>query len=202
LHNTGPSSGNDLELRQWLSRIAEDDQEAFTRVLRLYWNKVYTQALTYLKSTTIAQEVTQDVFVKIWTNRSKLPQVDNFSGYLFIITRNEISSLLRKKQNESVQPNETVEEETWIPDKQLLYKESYAAILRGVELLPPARKTVFKMSRFHGLTYDEIAAELDISRNGVKDHIVKALLFLRNYIRFQSDKLYIIIIILINVTVK
>jgi RNA polymerase sigma-70 factor (ECF subfamily) len=95
-----------------------------------------------------------------------------------------------------------VEEETWIPDKQLLYKESYAAILRGVELLPPARKNVFKMSRFHGLTYDEIAAELDISRNGVKDHIVKALLFLRNYIRFQSDKLYIIIIILINVTVK
>jgi RNA polymerase sigma-70 factor (family 1) len=156
-------------------------------LLRFFWNKVYTQALTYLKSPAEAQELTQDVFVKVWMNRSRLSEVTNFSGYLFIMTRNEIISLLRKKGNEAVQPNDTLAEEFWIPDRQLQHKQSYQAILKAIELLPPARKNVFKMSRLDGLSYDEIAAHLNISRNGVKDHIVKALNFLRNHLRFHSD---------------
>jgi RNA polymerase sigma-70 factor (ECF subfamily) len=181
-----------MVIRQWLLKISKDDEEAFSQLLRVFWNKVYTQALTYLKSSFPAQELTQDVFLKIWMSRRKLPDIDNFSGYLFIITRNEIISLLRKKESELVQPNETLKEEIWIPDQQLQYKQSYATILKGVELLPPARKNIFKMSRVEGLTYDEIAAQMNISRNGVKDHIVKALLFLRNYLRLHLDELPLI----------
>jgi RNA polymerase sigma-70 factor (ECF subfamily) len=67
-----------------------------------------------------------------------------------------------------------------------------------VELLPPARKNIFKMSRVEGLTYDEIAAQMNISRNVVKDHIVKALLFLGNYPRLHSDELPLIVPLLVS----
>jgi RNA polymerase sigma-70 factor (family 1) len=184
---------NEEEINKWLSQISNDDQEAFTRLLGLFWNKVYIQALTYLKSPFKAQELTQDVFVKLWVNRSKLPHVTNFLGYLSVMCRNEIFSMLRKKANVTVQPDETVQEEYWIPDKQLQKKHSYHAILKAIELLPPMRKNVFKMSRLDGLSYDEIAGQLNISRNGVKDHIVKALAFVRNYLRFQSDELLVIL---------
>ena len=193
-----PYFANDVEIMQWLSEISEDNQEAFARLLRQFWNKVYTQALTYLKSSAIAQEVTQDIFLKVWTNRKKLPLVNNFSGYLFIMTRNEIISLLRKKENQSMEPDEKLEEKIWIPDQQLEYKHSYESILKGIDLLPPARKNIFKMSRVDGMTYDEIAAQLNISRDGVKDHIVKALLFLRNYMRTHSDNPLLIVALLMS----
>jgi RNA polymerase sigma-70 factor (ECF subfamily) len=200
LHNIGTPASGDSEIRQWLSQISENDQEAFSKLLRFFWNKVYTQALTYLKSSVIAQELTQDVFLKVWLNRGKLAEVSNFSGYLFIMARNEIISLLRKKENQLMAPEDTLEEQIWLPDQQLQYKQSYDSILKGIELLPPARKNVFKMSRLDGLSYDAIAAQMNISRNGVKDHIVKALLFLRDYIRLHSDIFPAIIGLLVTFT--
>jgi RNA polymerase sigma-70 factor (ECF subfamily) len=200
LHTSQSNPDNEVEIRRWLAQIVEDDQEAFARLLRLFWNKVYTQALTYLKSSHIAQELTQDVFLKVWTNRSKLAEVNNFSGYLFVMTRNEIISQLRKKESEATEPGDSLEEVEWIPDRQMEYKQSYATILKGIELLPPARQNVFKMSRLEGKTYDEIAMEMNISRNGVKDHVVKSLLFLRNYLRLHSDILPAIAYVLVILT--
>lgn len=200
MHNTIRYSGDDSEIKEWIGRVIKDDEEGFTLLLRHFWNKVYTQALTYLKSSEIAQELTQDVFVKVWMNRNKLTEVQNFSGYLFIITRNEVISFLRKKESLSIEPDETLKEEVWIPDLQMQKKQAHAAILDAIEMLPPARKNVFKMSRLDGLSYDQIANEMNISRNGVKDHIVKALLFLRNYLRFNSDALPAIAILLAGVT--
>jgi RNA polymerase sigma-70 factor (ECF subfamily) len=200
LHTSQSNPDNEFEIRRWLAQIVEDDQEAFARLLRLFWNKVYTQALAYLKSSHIAQELTQDVFLKVWTNRSKLAEVNNFSGYLFVMTRNEIISQLRKKESEAIEPGDVLEEGEWIPDRQMEYKQSYATILKGIELLPPARQNVFKMSRLEGKTYDEIAMEMNISRNGVKDHVVKSLLFLRNYLRLHSDILPAIAYVLVILT--
>jgi RNA polymerase sigma-70 factor (ECF subfamily) len=178
---------SDIEIKQWLSQVSKGDEKAFSNLLRIFWNKVYTQALTYLKSSMIAQELTQDIFLKIWINRQKLEEVDNFHGYLFIMTKNEIISRLRKKTSQTIPPDEKLKEEIWIPDLQLQNKQVHTLVLQAIEMLPPARKNIFKLSRLDGLTYDEIANQMNISRNGVKDHIVKALLFLRNFIRFHSD---------------
>jgi RNA polymerase sigma-70 factor (ECF subfamily) len=185
-----------------LGRIAEGDEAAFTLLLRHFRNKVYTQSLVYLKSALIAQEITQDVFLKVWANRSGLPHIDNFSGYLFIITRNEIISALRKKGRELAALSESLVENGWIPDQQLLYKESYQLLLQGIEALPPARKDVFKMSRLEGLSYEEIAERQGISRNGVKDHIVKSLLFLRNYLRTHTDDTLTLLLLLTELAIS
>ena len=178
---------------QLLARVSNGDQEAFSSLFNQFWNKVYTQSLVYLKSPLLAEDVTQEIFCKIWTARASLPQVANFSAYLFITTRNEIISSLRKKKSETVEPFESLEEEIWLPDKQLQHKEVYSAVMKGIELLPPARQRVFKMSRLDGKSYDEIAAELHISRDGVKDHIVKALVFLRQHLQQHLGSLLLLL---------
>jgi RNA polymerase sigma-70 factor (ECF subfamily) len=202
LHDTGSYSQNEGEIKKWLIRISENDEEAFSLLLLNFWNKVYTQALTYLKSSLTAQELTQDVFIRLWTNRNALVGIDNFAGYLFVMTKNEVLSQLRKKRSQPETPDETLPEEVWIPDQQLQYKQAYAMIFNGIERLPPVRKQVFKMSRNEGLSYDEIATRLNISRNGVKDHIVKALLFLRNYIRLHSDSFQILLFLFSNLLIQ
>jgi RNA polymerase sigma-70 factor (ECF subfamily) len=202
LHDTGSYSHNEGEIKKWLIRISENDEEAFSLLLLNFWNKVYTQALTYLKSSVTAQELTQDVFIRLWTNRNALAGIDNFAGYLFVMTKNEVLSQLRKKRNQPETPDETLPEKVWIPDQQLQYKQAYAMIFNGIERLPPVRKQVFKMSRNEGLSYDEIATRLNISRNGVKDHIVKALLFLRNYIRLHSDSFQILLFLFSNLIIR
>ena len=180
--------------KELLLLISRDDQIAFTWLLRNYWNKVYTQALIYLKSPQLAQEITQDVFLKIWSSRQRLRDVQSFSDYLFIISRNEIISALRKKNKDLVEPSHELQEILMQPDKQLHYKESYHKILSLIDQLPPARKKVFTLSRLEGKSYEEIGSELGISRNGVKDHIVKALNYLRTHFEFHEELLLMLII--------
>ena len=162
--------------------------------MRFFWNKVYTQAITYLKSAEQAQEITQDVFIKIWEGRNRLSEIENFSDYLFIISRNQVISALRKKGENLLAVPDELEEPLLRPDSQLHYKESYNKILHLIEQLPPTRKKVFTMSRLEGKSYDEIGAMLSISRNGVKDHIVKALNYLRSRLKETDEKPLIIIL--------
>lgn len=186
-----PPTTSDNE-KNLLLQIAEGDEKAFTRLFRSYWNKVYTQALTYLKSSHRAQEITQDIFVKIWSSKEKLPAVESFSNYLFILSRNEIISALRRKEKIFTDPTDALLQGSLIPDQQLQFKETNERVLKAIDQLPPARKIVFKLSRLEGRSYEQIGKELNISRNGVKDHIVKALNFLRTNLCFDEEKLILL----------
>jgi len=118
------------EVRQWLILISQADQSSFTLLMRTYWNKVYTQAITYLKSTELAQEITQDVFIKLWAIREKLTEVNNFSNFLFILSRNEIITALRKKKEGLMHLSDEIEELILQPDRQR-QRSSAAAGLEG-----------------------------------------------------------------------
>ena len=189
-------SGPAGDLSECLYQVSQGNQAAFAQLLRSCWNKVHTQAITYLKDASLAQEITQDVFIKIWSVRSTLPALENFSNYLFIVSRNEIISALRKKGQGFVDPGPDMEANLMLPDEQLQYKEFHHRLLQASEELPPVRKQVFKMSRLEGRTYDDIARDLGISRNGVKDHIVKALNFLRTRLSISGTEKIILLLIL------
>ena len=175
-----PFLHNEKEL---LHLVAEGNEKAFTQLVDLYWNKVYSHALAYVKSPPKAQEITQDIFLQVWKKRETLDEVSEFKNFLFILGRNQIVSALRKKLMETTsQDILDTPEDQFLPDRQLEYKQSYQRILEAIEHLPPVRKTIFNLSRFEGLTYEEIAARLNISKNTVKEHIVLALNFLRTYV--------------------
>jgi RNA polymerase sigma-70 factor (ECF subfamily) len=189
---------NDSDL---LLLVAGGNHTAFKRLVDLYWNKVYGNTLALTKSPQVAEELTQDIFVKVWNQRENLAEVENFSVYIYVIGRNQVLSALRRKiVDTSSEVPGNMPEDIHLPDAQLEMKDTYRIILEGIELLPSTRKKVFKLSRIANLSYDEIAAELGISKNTVKEHIVNALNFLRNYIHSQTGRslLFLILVIIMG----
>lgn len=173
-----------------LQQVAAGDDQAFAKLVKLKWNNIYAQALTYIKSTHHAEDIVQEIFIKIWEKRHSLDEIDNFDSYLFIIARNYIISELRKKiavplPGENVP--ETFEEEARQPDRVLSNKQLNELIAKGIQMLPQQQKQAFKLSRDHGLSHEEIAEHMELSKETVKKHICRALNFLRTYIRTQSE---------------
>lgn len=181
--------------RSLLHAVAEGDQKAFTRLVDLYWNRVYSHALAYTKSAPRAQEITQDIFVKIWKKRDTLREINDFAAFLFILGKHQLISAMRKKLETTTEldPLELFEG-SLPPDQQLEYKQAYDTILNAIDQLPPKRKTVFKLSRFEGLSHEEIATTMGISRNTVKEHIVQSLNFIRNYLHSRGGLLALLLL--------
>jgi RNA polymerase sigma-70 factor (family 1) len=177
-----------LDEKLLLQQIAEGSEQAFAVLVERKWNNIYMQALTYVKSTHQAQDIVQEVFIKIWQSRKQLPAVERFDSFLFIIARNHIVSELRKKTILPLHDDVLdIEEKNYLPDKALSQKNLAALIARAIELLPQQQKKAYLLSRDVGLSHEEIAENMQVSKEAAKKHICRALNFLRTYIRAHSD---------------
>jgi len=173
-----------------LSAVAKGDESAFRQLFEQHWDNIYGVAFAFTKSPVIAEEMAQDVFVKIWLKREDLPQVKKFSDYLFIIARNHIFSALHKKLHEQPFSDHLLnyfQETINTPDNQLLLRETEQLLQKAIEQLPPQQHLIYCLSREQGLNQEEIAAKLDISKNTVKSHMSKALQFIRNYLQMHAE---------------
>jgi len=170
--------------RALLLQIAEGDEKALTGLVRLYWKNIYAHALYWMKSAEEAEELTQDVFLKIWKARSQINQVDNFENWAFIISRNTIVSAVRKKlKRPTFLQEQELEENSWRPDRLVENQQHYQILLTGIGLLPEKRQQVFRMSRLEGLTHEQIAEQLGMHKDTVAQYIVKAVAFLKSYLQ-------------------
>ncbi len=147
----------------------------------------------------MAQDIVQDVFLKIWTKRKELGGIGSFGNFLFIMTRNRIITVMRKKLTLPVTDNlqELVEENSPSAEQRLSLKQAESILEKGISLMPPQRQLVFRLSRKDELSYSEIAGQLGISPSTVKGHIVLALNFLRDYFRTHGDTLIGLILLAI-----
>ncbi|HEY8389227.1 MAG TPA: sigma-70 family RNA polymerase sigma factor [Parasegetibacter sp.] len=171
-----------------LQRTAEGDEYAFSDLIRHYTPIIYRQLLTFIKNAHQAQELTQDVFVSVWRNREKLRTMDNFAGYIYVITRNMAIRALRSIAEQSVEvPDNKFYKLLQEPDSTLELKELKAILLEGIQRLPERRRQVFQLSRIELLSYEEIATRLNISKSAVKQHIIAAMVFLRTYLKKHAD---------------
>lgn len=174
------SALDDLQL---LGLLQNGHEEAFAEIYHRYWKNIYTQALNYTKSEKTAQDIVQDVFLKLWTGRDNLQHIQELRPYLFIVARNRIINSLRNRVYHSpLDAEELIEEQTFLPEQQLSYKESLALFHKAMELLPAQQKTAYQLSRIEGLTYEAIAQQMGVSRLTVRNHITRAIAFIRNYL--------------------
>jgi DNA-directed RNA polymerase specialized sigma24 family protein len=157
-----------------LLKVANGDEISFRQLFEHYWDNIYGVALAYTKSTVIAEEMVQDVFLKIWLNREKLAMVEKFDGYLFTVARNHIFNELRKK----------VKEEPFIDSLLNYFQETSGS---PEKQLPPQQRIIYCLCRQDGLSQDEIATKLQISRHTVKSHMNKALKFIRNFLHLHFE---------------
>ena len=172
-----------------LQQIAEGDEKAFAIIVSRYWNNIYAQALTYIKSGHHAQDIVQEIFIKVWEKRQTLCNVERFDSFLFIIARNYIISELRKKIAQPLQPDfvDVYKEDSMVPDRILSFKQLREHLETAINLLPQQQKTAFLLSRDEGLSYEAIARQMNLSKETVKKHMCRALNFLRLYIKTHTD---------------
>lgn len=169
-----------------LARVAEGNEPAFAQLVSLYWYKTFVYALKFLKSSHTAEEFTQDIFIKVWNNRQRLTDVRHFPDYLFIVTRNELISQLRRKviRVESISPDLQTED-TLSPEKRTEGRSLAALLEKGVQDLPPQQKKVYRMVTYDHMSYEDISLEMGISKRTVRFHMASALSYLRTFIRYS-----------------
>lgn len=166
---------NEQEL---LTQLAAGDEQAFGTIYRHYIFSVSQFLVKYLKSPQIAEDISQEVFVKIWENRIRMSQVDSFKAYLFVTARNHSLNVLKSASRAAPVMGEIVRHyqlQRSDTEDELLNKEYLQFLQRTIADLPPRSREVFRLCREQGKSYDEVAALLGISRNSVKNHMVHSM---------------------------
>lgn len=157
---------------------------AFDIIYKKYSRRLYHFVFRYVKQEMDAEEIVQEVFVKVWKSRDSINIYSSFESFLFTIAHNATVNLLKKRATEqkyvdhvkSLQyVNDTYELTDEIHYKELLHK--FQGLL---DELSPRQQEIFKLSREEGLSHKEIAEKLGISTNTVKNHLVTTLSFLKS----------------------
>lgn len=166
-----------------LTAIAHGDERAFSSLFYEYHQPLGTFVFSVTRSQELTEEIIQDIFVKIWENRSALPSIDNFSAYLFIITRNHTLSTLQK-QNLAKKKQETIRRYlAFLDENEPLPDQNYHVMLeRAVDHLPQQQRKVYLLKQ-QGLKNADVAFQLDISVNTVKKYQQWALQAITKFIK-------------------
>lgn len=159
-----------------------DDVLAFERIFHRYYPMVSGFIRGMLKDDVMAEDVSQNIFMKLWINRFRLEKDTCLRSYLCVLARNEALNILRSKSAKSIVLQPDVQEpkifepavEDWYN-----YVETNARLRSDIEAMPPQRRAIFKMSRYENLSNLEIAIRLNLSVRTVEKHIELALKDLR-----------------------
>ncbi|WP_346856620.1 RNA polymerase sigma-70 factor [uncultured Draconibacterium sp.] len=177
---------NDADLTR---RVKSGEKEAYQALFERYAPKIYHFALSYLKSTADSEELVQDVFLKVWEKRDILDASQNIKAFIFKIAINTIYDFIRRKNIENAfqefsKANYAADSNnTW---DTVIFEEMQTTINSLVAQMPEQRKKIFKLSKNKGLSNDEIAQELNLSKRTVENQLYRALLFLKEHLRNES----------------
>ncbi|MBL8985024.1 MAG: RNA polymerase sigma-70 factor [Gemmatimonadales bacterium] len=164
--------------RDLVERIRQGDRDAFEVVFRAYYAKLTDYANGLVRTRDGAEDVVQEVFVALWTQRERLTTPDNLVGYLYRAVRNRsLNQLRHRRMVTDWQTRAAAEERSDAPpaDRDTERAEITAAVKQAVATLSPRCREVFELSRDRGLTYPEIAAALGISIKTVETLMGRAL---------------------------
>jgi RNA polymerase sigma-70 factor (family 1) len=155
-----------------LARIASGEEEAFRHVYVFYYRRLFQFAFALVKTREPAEEIVEDVFVRIWQSRETIGAIQNLRIYLYTAIKNAALNYLSQKARQSItEPFDhihiSVESSTDTPEQILITAEIQQKIQTAVDALPPRCKMIFKLVREDGLKYKEIASILNISINTI-----------------------------------
>lgn len=181
-----------------LQCLIKGDRLAFEKIFQLYSERIYYFTIKYINNREDAEEITQEVFVKLWNRREAIKTELSFSSYLFMIAKNAVIDVLRKKQKEAALAEglkQKGEGHLSPADNSLEYKELSSIVQHAINNLPEKRRQIFLMIREEELSYKEIAEKLSISTKTVETHMRLALQQLRKSIGDNYDLTLVMIIL-------
>ena len=161
-----------MQLKELQLRIAADDEAAFTQLYMIFGKKLLQFGTSLVRSREIAEELVEDVFVKLWANRKQAPQIENITVYLYVAVKNRSLNSLSQKAKELLSApfdflDTTLDKFAADPYDLLITGEMMDRMRKAVDELPPRCKLIFKLVREDGLKYKEVAEVLNISVNTI-----------------------------------
>jgi RNA polymerase sigma-70 factor (family 1) len=189
------------EEKETLLAVSQGDETAFTRLFE-HWQPVLASFIFRItRSREIAAEIVQDVFLKIWMSREVLGSIDNFKGYLLVVSKNHAINVLRKSMREqrNLERWTTTQQdhaEPTSPSPDMQEETVFTLIDEAIERLPERQKQVFLLHRYERLTYAQIAQQLGIGKESVKTHLALAIKSISKYLHEKANFLIGLLLIM------
>jgi len=184
----------DHEELQNLYRLKNGQRSAFDFVYKKYSKSLLSRMQRMVKSPEIADELLQDVFLKVWTNRADIDLDKSFKGWIFTIAQTTVFTYYRKLALDKKMQQHVLEvfvefyEQT---EEYIFNKERMQLLNSAVDQLPPQRKEIFRLCKIEGKSYQEAAELLSISPSTVSNQLVSATKSVKRYVFFHSQEFLI-----------
>ena len=192
-------SNNPHHDKELFKRIAEEDAFAFQAVFDLYYVKLHFNALKFLKSEFMAEEITQEVFLELWDHRKNLVEIENPAAWMYRMVSNKCINLLKRQEREmriqysihlSGQAANTYQQNGY--DLNLIRK----LVQEAISNLPEQQRRIYILRQEEGLSYKEIASMLGISPNTVHTHLARSIQSVRSYLLVHGNFSFLIFFII------
>ena len=189
------------EERELLSLLKQGNEQAFEKIYKSYSSRLFGNVFKMVKSETTTQEILQDVFIKIWSNRASIDLDKSFRSYLFRIAENKVYDFFRKATRDKkirAQLFASATEEYEHIETMLHRKENALLLQKAIDSLSPQRQQIFRSIKLDNKSYEEVSRELGISVSTISDHIVKANKAIREFIFAHNDMTIILFCLLFS----
>jgi RNA polymerase sigma-70 factor (family 1) len=177
---------NVLDDRLMWKALIDGDQEAFEQVYKFYGKRIHFICRNkFFMSNEDAEEVIQDTFIRIWQNRGKLDATKSVNAYILAVAKSIILNNIRKHASALAYRNYLIlkpdcESDT---ENQVVLHDLEDNLKKVLDDLPPQRKTIFILSKFHDMSNDEIAAKLNICKRTVENQLYRAMKTVKEHMR-------------------
>lgn len=167
-----------------IKALASGNQEVYKTLFMEYFPKVKYFVAHLVKSDALAEDLAQDIFIKIWIHRENLSDVQSFKAYVYRMAKNTVLNLFKHNMVESKYKEHVYQQEQhqFSIEEELYAKEIELLVELTVSNMPDKRRTVYEMSRVEGLKNEEIADQLNLSKKTVENHLNSALKEIRKTI--------------------
>jgi RNA polymerase sigma-70 factor (ECF subfamily) len=198
-NTAAPDLEESLRDLEWMEKVKQGDENAFQNLVETHQRRVIAMVARMLGSESEAEDIAQQVFIRVWKSAPKYEATAKFTTWLFTITRNLVCNELRRRKRHPTQSIEASEEAserpfqaadstTPPPDSGLQNAELQDAIQHAIDRLPEMQRMAILMRRYEEFSYEEIADVLKISVPAVKSVLFRARTDLRQYLkRFLSE---------------
>ncbi len=182
-----------------LQKMSAGDESFFNLLFEKYRDRLFTYLFKVTKSRETAEEIVLDVFLKLWHGREVATEIENLEAFLYRVAHNKAIDFLRAARRQPA-----MQQEIWdlmteaisyeSADKKILDKNTEEFVQAAINQLSPQRKKVYFLRNSEDLSYGEIAKELNLSSNTVRNHLAASIQFIRDYL-LKNDFLKTLIFI-------
>ncbi len=168
----------DISEQAYLAALKNDDIKAFDNLFEEYGKRLYHFAYGYLKSKDDAEEIVQEVFLKVWRNRKQLKPDLSFKAYIFKIAYHQILEILKQINRCQAYRHEIIDESIFFNDDtntRLNYQMLLEKVESLIQKLPSRQKEILLKRKKEGIPVKEIATQLGVSPKTVENHLTQAL---------------------------